>query len=277
MKKIVIIGCGLIGGSFAALAKENDCSVHGIGRREVPLSNAKENQLIDSYSLDLEPSIIENSDYIIIASPISTVIPIIETLTNTFKKTLKIIEFSSVKSFLNHPIVQDSHHQVIAAHPMGGSDVQGLENASSEILRNRSMIVFDDNQEINKFFELLSFQCIHCESFEIHDQWMSHISHGPYLISTLLPAILSKYEKNYLEQLKQVSAGGFRDTTRVSNSPIEWGLDILNGNQNQITTLIDDVMDQLSTIKKHLTESNNNELTELLSNAKNTRQTIVSQ
>ena len=56
---------------------------------------------------------------------------------------------------------------------------------------------------------------------------MMNVSHGPYIIASVLPQILAEKNDQELSQLQMVSAGGFRDTTRVSNSAIEWGLDIL--------------------------------------------------
>ena len=145
MKKISIIGCGLIGGSFAGLVKKYhpDIKVIGIGRREAPLQTATEIGLIDDFELSINATTLQTADIIIIASPIATVLPIIEELTKTVTESKTIIEFSSVKSFLNNPIVNESHHNIVAMHPMGGLDVQGLEHASSSILEGCPMIIFD--------------------------------------------------------------------------------------------------------------------------------------
>ena len=275
MNHITIIGCGLIGGSFAALAKEQGITIHGIGRRETPLHSAQENGIIDTYATKLEASIVESTDAIVIASPISTVIPMIKELNQLTQKSCTIIELSSVKSFLNDPIVSNSHHEIIAAHPMGGSDVQGLDHASADILRNRPMIVFNDNKTINTLFETLSFKLIHCDSYKEHDRWMSHISHGPYLVASLIPGLLANESADYHHQLSKVAAGGFKDTTRVANSPVEWGLDILNGNKNEMLSLIDAITDQLRTLKSTIENSDITNLQEILTNAKATRNTIV--
>ena len=101
-------------------------------------------------------------------------------------------------------------------------------------------------------FETLSFKLIQCKSYELHDSWMSHISHSPYLISTLLPSILSEKSDDELDQLRQVSAGGFKDTTRVCNSPVEWGMDIINGNKKELLTLIKQLKSELNSMKNAL-------------------------
>ena len=121
MKKISIIGCGLIGGSFAALVKKFSPSteVIGFGRRKEPLELAKENNIIDGFELTINPNTLSSSDAIIISSPIATVLPIIDELTKTISKPKTIIEFSSVKSFLNNDIVREITSQYYWNAPHG--------------------------------------------------------------------------------------------------------------------------------------------------------------
>ena len=277
MKKITIIGCGLIGGSFAALVKKYQPTIEviGIGRREAPLQAAKEQGFIDEYAINMSDAAIASSDLVIIASPTSTVLPIIKELTNRITSSRTIMEFSSVKSFLNDPIIESSHHNIIAAHPMGGLDVQGLEHASATVLEHCPMIVFEEKNPIHTFFNACSFNLIHCPSYDIHDEWMANISHGPYLVASLLPSILSKKNDNEKTALQNVSAGGFRDTTRVCNSPVEWGLDIIKGNKDKLIQLIDELTLTLNDVKSHILAGDNDALKTWLETAKNTRSKIA--
>ena len=79
MKQITIIGCGLIGGSFAALIKKyhKSCQILGIGHRKESLEKGIEMNLIDEYSADLSSNKIQTSDLVILSTPISTILPII--------------------------------------------------------------------------------------------------------------------------------------------------------------------------------------------------------
>jgi prephenate dehydrogenase len=277
MKKISIIGCGLIGGSFAGLVKKHhpEVQIIGIGRRKAPLQTATSIGLIDNFELSISPSTIQTSDIIIIASPIATVLPIIQELTNTVIESKTIIEFSSVKSFLNSSIVNESHHNIVAMHPMGGLDVQGLEHASASVLEGCPMIIFDAEHPINKWIASCSFQLIKCPSYEIHDDWMMNVSHGPYILASALPHMLGKKNDQELSQLRTVSAGGFRDTTRVSNSALEWGLDILKGNKANAIAFINHMTESLENLKSHLEGDNDKKLNDWLTLAKNTRNKIA--
>ena len=272
MKHITVIGCGLIGGSFAALAKKHHKNINilGIGRRKEPLKNAVKMGIIDDYSLEIIPEKVAQSDYVILATPISTILPLIKQLTDTIKSPLTIIDFSSVKSFLDDQIVTSSHHNVVALHPMGGREVQGIEHAASDILQDCPMITFDSNLEspINTFFKSCSFKLVYCKSYQDHDEWMTKVSHGPYLIASLIPILLSTHKNDDLLKLSAVSAGGFKDTTRVSSSPIEWGMDIIEGNRAPLLDFLTGIETTIRKLKHDLENDRYNELKQTLELAK---------
>ena len=75
--------------------------------------------------------------------------------------------------------------------------------------------------------------------------------------------------------MAKVSAGGFRDTTRICNSPVEWGLDVIEGNKDNLLTLIESLTSKLNEIKTAISQSKTNELKDLLLTAKKTRSDIV--
>ena len=115
MKHITIIGCGLIGGSFAALIKKYkpEITICGIGQRKDPLLEATKKGLINTYQTTIDSKTIEKTDLIILSTPISSILPIIQKLSKEVTTSKIIIDFSSVKSFLNNPIVTESHHSII--------------------------------------------------------------------------------------------------------------------------------------------------------------------
>ena len=69
--------------------------------------------------------------------------------------------------------------------------------------------------------------------------------------------------------------GGFRDTTRVSNSAIEWGLDVLTGNKQNAIAFIDQITHALTQLKSHLENDQHSDLSDWLTAAKTTRNSIV--
>ena len=124
---------------------------------------------------------------------------------------------------------------------------------------------------IVNFFKSLSFKPIICPSFNEHDKWMSYISHGTYILSTLIPSLLKNYDYT---MLSHIVAGGFKDTTRCCNSPVEWGESVLLNNPH-IISLIDSLESELSYIKKIVKNNDVKKLRTWLSEAKNTRSSII--
>ena len=104
---------------------------------------------------------------------------------------------------------------------------------------------------------------------------MTKVSHGPYLIANLIPILLSNHKNDDLIKLSAVSAGGFRDTTRVSSSPIEWGMDIIEGNREPLLNFLTDIEAVIRKLKHDLENDRYNELRQTLELAKKTRQTII--
>jgi len=277
MNQICMIGCGLIGGSFAALVKQYspNTTIVGMDTNAQSLATANTKGLIDSPADYLEPNTLVSSDLVIIASPISTVVPIIQTINATVTTPCTIVEFSSVKSILSTPAIANSHHTIVAMHPMGGLDVHGVDHASPNVLEGCPMIVFEPKHAIHEWIKSCSFELIHCPSYTVHDEWMMHISHGPYILASALPHVLSKKNDHEVSQLKSISAGGFRDTTRVSNSAIEWGMDVLQGNKSNAIAFIKHTIASLQQLQTHLEDNDENQLKDWLSSAKTTRNKIA--
>jgi prephenate dehydrogenase len=274
MNHITIIGCGLIGGSIAALIKKHlpNTHVHGIDPSQDSLNNALNQHLIQSSATSINEADI--NEVIIITSPIDTIAATIQTLNQIQTKTFTIIECSSVKAFLKQ--LPDSPHRIVPIHPMGGSDKQGMEHASANLLANCPLITFPDTpQSVTDLCVQLSFNIIACDSLDTHDAWMAHISHGPYILASLLPSILSNTDQGYQTQLSNICADGFKDTTRVANSPVPWGSSVLFQNKDNILTLIQALRTQLDTIHTILSNNQQDALNTLLSKAKNTRNSIT--
>ena len=104
---------------------------------------------------------------------------------------------------------------------------------------------------------------------------MSYVSHGPYLIAGLIPILLSQKTKDELTSLSKISAGGFKDTTRVIGSPVEWGLDIIEGNKRPLLDFLNNIEKTISKLKQQLNENDLTKLETTLKKAKKTRQIIV--
>jgi prephenate dehydrogenase len=250
MMRIGIIGCGLIGGSMAALFKKYmaDVYITGIDPHTAAFKATVAGAAFDDYVASIA-DVPTPPDLLVIASPIDTVLGVIDQATKKWPSSLRIMELSSVKSFLKHPIVATSHHTIGFAHPMGGRDVSGLAHADASVLDGCPMIVCSSDAWLHDLCEQCGFSIIPCPSLEVHDEWMAAASHGPYIAASVLPHALRHIPESTASALGRVIAGGFRDTTRVCNSPTAWGRDVITHNAVPLRPLIDAMIDSLQQLK----------------------------
>ncbi|MGA0242267.1 MAG: prephenate dehydrogenase [Candidatus Marinamargulisbacteria bacterium] len=276
MMRVVVVGCGLIGGSLLALIKRHMPSTHivGVDQDLSALAVAKKRGWVDVAVADLSPEILTGVDMVIIATPMAVVVPIIHHLTQTIQSPLTIIECSSVKSWLKTPAVQATHHTIVPVHPMGGLDTSGIDLAHADVLAGVPMIVFSSHPS-NEFFRQCTFNITYCPSLECHDEWMAYVSHGPYVMAVLIPLLLSKKTEDDRKILANVSAGGFRDTTRVSNSSVAWGVSVLKENKGVMLAFLSNIMGVLKDFKDDIKHDRWDLVEDQLAHAKKARAMVV--
>src|SRR3989304_3296820 len=129
-KTITIIGVGLIGGSFARVCKNKKLAdrIIGFGRDEKNLKKAVELKVIDSYTQNLKEAV-RDSDFILLATPVSSIIKIAREMIPYLKKGTIITDAGSVKSEIVREIDQILPEGIffVGAHPIAGTEKSGVE------------------------------------------------------------------------------------------------------------------------------------------------------
>ena len=138
---IHIIGIGLIGGSFALDIKSafTDAKIFGIDANQEHLNKAKSLRLIDCIST-IEA--IGSADVVIVAIPVDVNIKVVGQVLDKVKDDCLVIDTGSTKSGLcealgNHP----KRRNLLAAHPISGTEFSGPEAAQPDLYRNKTMII----------------------------------------------------------------------------------------------------------------------------------------
>ncbi len=259
-ERILILGCGLIGSSLAASAR--DC---GLAKEIVGVDNKyklmrERNPFFDEISGSLKS--FEEADLCVIAIPIEGVPAVVKELANNQGQSnydLITDVASSKKSLIEvlDELKQDSKRaflsKFISSHPLAGSEQGGWENASTNLFDRTICLlstfgmtsVSDDNstedEEISpprqKVARLERFwQGVGCrvEHFPLqeHDQLLSVISHFPHLLAFSVGAFMSS--SDYENISKTIHGTGFKDFTRISAAPPGLWTDILLENREYI-------------------------------------------
>ncbi|TWT28317.1 prephenate dehydrogenase [Planomicrobium sp. CPCC 101110] len=257
---VLIIGLGLIGGSLAKSLQRHQ-EVHIAGYDADPMTQRKAYKMgvIHSAPPTLE-SAARNADIIVFATPVGATLKLMEQsrfwdlkenviLTDTGSTKLRIMEAAEA---LEKPF--------IGGHPMAGSHKSGVEAAKDLLFENAFYILtpskLANEGDLSKLKLLLSVTKAKIEVLpaEKHDYLTAIVSHFPHLIAASLVHQLEKEEKED-PFVRQLAAGGFRDTTRIASSNPEMWRDITTQNNGMIIRQLDSWMSEMNRLK-HLLEEN---------------------
>ena len=282
--KISIIGCGLIGSSILRAIKKKSISklVCVYDKSKDVTSFIKEKKLSENITNDISEAV-KDSDFIIIAAPLSSYKEIFLSIKDHLNKETIITDTGSVKKEVNKIIQGFNLKNVswIASHPIAGTEESGPKAGFAELFENRWCIISpgenvkkNDIEKVKKFWELIGSK-IKIMSFSEHDYILSLTSHLPHAIAYNIVRSSVKNEDKLKDEVIKYSAGGLRDFTRIASSdPIMWR-DIFIDNSENILKVLDIFSNNLEEMKKAIREKNSDKLSQIFSSTKNVRKEIV--
>ncbi len=218
-KNILVVGLGLIGGSYAEALKRYGFRVTAITRSQKTIDYALKKGLIDEGAAEVDPRLVSEADIVVFALYPHVFIEWIEKNQHLFKPGTLITDVTGVKCSVVYK-VQDllrSDCEFIAAHPMAGREVYGVENATSRIFSGANYIVTPTAKNTPEAIEtcrefglLLGFANV-CElSPEEHDEMIGFVSQLTHCIAVSLMTC------NDAENIEQFTGDSFRDLTRIA-------------------------------------------------------------
>lgn len=219
-KKILIIGLGLIGGSYAKGLMKKNYEVYGVARRREVIDYAKQNNFIIDGTIDLNKEYISDFDRIIFGLYPKALIEFVDKYKNDFKPGTIITDVTGVKGAIVDIIQNelDGKAEFIPAHPMAGKEKLGIENADDKIFKNANYIITPTDKNTEKGIEFakqiaidLEFRKISILSVDEHDEMIAYLSQLTHCIAvTLMTGKNSTHLVDY-------TGDSFRDLTRIAN------------------------------------------------------------
>ena len=282
-KKVLIIGCGLIGSSilrsikYKKLSKKTfilERSKKNISKIKKIKSNCKFIKSINKEIYDV--------DLVIISTPMSEYKKIIQKLNNTLKPNALITDVGSTKRNIiklkNKNLNKKIHW--ISSHPIAGSEVSGPEYGNKNLFINKWCVIIKERKQslkklnvIKKFWKKIGSKVVLMNANN-HDSIFAITSHLPHLIAYNLIKTAQDSEKIQRKNLIQYSAGGLRDFSRIAASNEIMWRDVFFSNDN-IIKAINIFTKNLNSFKKIIQNKNNKKLLSQLSNSKKARRKIV--
>ena len=291
MKKLVIFGVGLIGGSVALALKKAGFVTHivGVGRSEKSLNEALDLGVIDSFSDALQTNIhaasslakiIVDADLILIAAPVAQTKSILQSIKPHLQPQTVVTDAGSTKGDVlacAKEVLGEQFSQFVGGHPIAGAEKSGVSAATADLFVGKNVVLTPttlnkDGLETN--IHALSGvadlwqQCganVREMSAENHDSIFAAVSHLPHLLAfALVDEIASRPNA---EELFSFAASGFRDFTRIAGSHPEMWRDISLANKSALLSEIGAFENELSQLKQLLKNDDANGLQALFERA----------
>jgi len=283
-KKICIIGCGLIGSSLARAIKKNNLAEKIVSSNRSDALNKKviELKIVDDSSSDTK-KMVDGSDLVVIATPLSSYKDVISKIKNSLKDGVILTDVGSVKENIINLIEKNIPESIswIPSHPIAGTEESGPEAGFSELFQNRWCILTPSKKAKEKDINLLQTfwekvgSKVDIMEAKQHDYILSITSHIPHLIAyNIVNTSLNIQDENESTIVKY-SAGGLRDFTRIAASnPIMWR-DIFIQNKKNTSKMIDQFIKNLEDLKKAIENGDGKKLEQIFTKTKKIRKDIV--
>ena len=216
---ILIVGLGLLGGSYAKGLKRLGFEVNAITLDQQSIDYAIENGIIDKGSTKIDADLIGSADIVIFALYPHIFVEWIKENQNFFKSGAILTDVTGVKGCIVEKIQDMLRDDVefIAAHPMAGKEVSGVENSDDGIFKNANYIVVPTDKNTPEAIELcknlgeiLGFKQVAELSVAEHDKMIAFLSQLTHCLAVSLMCC------NDTPGLESYTGDSFRDLTRIA-------------------------------------------------------------
>jgi prephenate dehydrogenase len=277
--KVVIVGVGLIGGSFA-LALKNAAAAQtivGMGRSPEALARARELGIIDE-ATDSAQQAMRGADLVLIAAPVAQTGTILAQLAPWLEEGTIVTDAGSTKSDVvaaARAALGERVRQFVPGHPIAGRESNGPDAALAELYRGKKAVLTPLPENAPEAVERVAAAwracgaIVHQLSAQEHDKVFAAVSHLPHLLAYALVDDIA--DKPHAGLLFQYAASGFRDFTRIAGSSPEMWRDISLANRDALLGELDAYLAQLVSMRAMLAAGDGPGLEGVYANAQRAR------
>jgi prephenate dehydrogenase len=261
--RVTIVGCGLIGASFAlALRRANACDrIAGWDSSKTELNEAVDTGVVDEVDQAFahRTDAVSDSDLIYLAMPVGEIIEFLRARSGHVKPEAVITDAGSTKVEIYRAarLYLKDFNQFVGGHPIAGSHLQGLTHARADLFAGAPyVLVADDDQpagpahaELKETLDLLGARVTFMTALE-HDRAMALVSHLPQVVSSTLATVLKGQPD--ADMLLRLAGAGYGDMTRLAESSWSmWG-DILSTNSTETAAALNALIGKLIEVRDEL-------------------------
>ena len=248
-RSILIVGLGLIGGSYAKGLRAAGCEVGAITRSRSSLNYALENGIIDNGSLEITGEYLSRFDTIVFCLYPHVLLEWLEKWQHLIAAGTLLTDVTGVKVPVVYPVQKMLRPDLefIGAHPMAGKEVSGVENSDPSIFKGANYLVTptDANtpgavERCEELGRMLGFSRISRLSPETHDEMIGFLSQLTHCIAV---ALMTCKENAHLAAY---TGDSFRDLTRIARINESMWSELFLDNRQELLSQMDLFMRQFS-------------------------------
>lgn len=241
-ERILIVGLGLIGGSYARALKRLGFQVSALDINEDSIAYALEAGIIDEGSTTVEPALVQRADVVVFSLYPHAFKEWIEHYQHLLKPGAMLTDVTGVKSCIVYDIQNMLRPDVefIAAHPMAGKEVYGVRNSDERIFHDANYIVVPTEKNTPEAIEwcrslgmILGFNHIAVLSPEKHDEMIGFVSQLTHVIAVTLMECSDDHS------LVDYTGDSFRDLTRIARINDEMWSELFLMNKKELLAQMD--------------------------------------
>jgi prephenate dehydrogenase len=275
-EQLGIIGCGLMGSSFALAMKRAGLVKRVVGYSKSPSTTAKALQL---GVIDMEAAsaiqAVTGSDIVLIAVPVAAIEGIFKAIKHMITSDMLIMDVGSTKSDVvdtaQRILGQALVGSFVPTHPIAGKEVSGVENADVNLYNGRQVIFTPIGRTLTAQLSRaqMIWTALGCKvqsmSPDAHDAAFAAVSHLPHLLAFAMMNSIKAQEAS--ADFLSLAGPGFRDFTRIAASDPEMWHDIFMANRVQMTLQIDQFKQTLDLLSSMIANNDSRSLEASLEHA----------
>lgn len=282
LNKLVIIGVGLIGGSFALALRKAGMVKHivGMGRSKENMRRALSLGIIDEIADDLA-SALHHADAVLLGMPVGQTANIMAQISPHLEAGTLLTDVGSTKQdviIAARTYLADNLENFVPGHPIAGAELSGVGAAYADLFCDKHLVLTPIEVTSTHALKQVAAWWQNCGaqvslmSADEHDKVLAATSHLPHVLAFTLMNHLRSSSENNPDSLLRFAGSGFRDFTRIAGSSPEMWRDICIANREALLTQINTYQDELTALSEMLKQNDGRALEKAFADARETRE-----
>lgn len=279
IRKLAVLGVGLIGGSFASALKQAGAveRVVGFGRNPERLKQALTRGVVDEIESSVAAAVGE-ADLVLLATPVAQAAKLFAEIAPALTKHALISDVGSTKRDVitaARSVLGPAFTRFVPGHPIAGAESSGVGAARADLFHGRQVVLTPEAETSAAALERIReiWQTCGAEvsvlDAKTHDEIFASVSHLPHMLAFALVALLA--ERENAAQLFSFCGSGFRDFTRIAGSSPEMWRDIALANRDALARELAAYRSALDTLGQLIAAGDGVAIEQLFARARDSR------